>query len=63
MLSGRNEPGGPNAAHPHRRFNVVGGRPHIRGKRVRVADILGLFRSEGVPQEEILADLSLPWRR
>ena len=35
--------------------SVCGGRPHIRGTRVRVADILELL-AEGVPQEEILAD-------
>ncbi len=32
-----------------------GGRPCIRGMRIRVADILGML-AEGVPQEEILAD-------
>ena len=35
--------------------SICGGRPHIRGTRVRVADILELL-AEGVPQEEILAD-------
>ena len=35
--------------------SVCGGRPHIRGTRVRVADILELL-AEGVPQKEILAD-------
>lgn len=35
--------------------SICGGRPHIRGTRVRVADILELL-AEGVPREEILAD-------
>ena len=35
--------------------SICGGRPHIRGTRVRVADILELL-AEGVPHEEILAD-------
>lgn len=35
--------------------SICGGRPHIRGTRVRVADILELM-AEGVPQENILAD-------
>lgn len=34
---------------------VCGGRPHIRGTRVRVSDILDLLAS-GVPQSEILVD-------
>src|SRR5512138_2657766 len=32
-----------------------GGRPCIRGLRIRVADILGML-AEGVPHEEILRD-------
>lgn len=32
-----------------------GGRPCIRGLRIRVTDILGML-AEGVPQEEILRD-------
>ena len=32
-----------------------GGRPCIRGMRIRVADILGML-AEGVPHEEILRD-------
>ncbi len=32
-----------------------GGRPCIRGLRVRVTDILGML-AEGVPQDEILRD-------
>ncbi len=32
-----------------------GGRPCIRGLRVRVSDILGLL-AEGVPEQEILKD-------
>lgn len=32
-----------------------GGRPCIRGMRIRVTDILGML-AEGVPQEEILRD-------
>ncbi len=35
--------------------SICGGRPHIRGTRVRVADILELL-AEGVSQEDILAD-------
>ena len=35
--------------------SICGGRPHIRGTRVRVADILELL-AKGVPSEEILAD-------
>ena len=35
--------------------SICGGRPHIRGTRVRVADILKLL-AEGVSQEDILAD-------
>ena len=35
--------------------SICGGRPHIRGTRVRVADILELL-AEGVSQEEILVD-------
>ena len=35
--------------------STCGGRPHIRGTRVRVADILELL-AEGVSQEDILAD-------
>ncbi|MDD9991837.1 MAG: DUF433 domain-containing protein [Rhodospirillales bacterium] len=35
--------------------SICGGRPHIRGTRVRVADILELL-AEGVSKEEILAD-------
>ncbi|MDE0391605.1 MAG: DUF433 domain-containing protein [Rhodospirillales bacterium] len=35
--------------------SICGGRPHIRGTRVRVADILEML-AEGVPQEDILAD-------
>ena len=34
---------------------ICGGRPHVRGTRVRVADILEMLAA-GVPQEEILAD-------
>lgn len=34
---------------------ICGGRPHIRGTRVRVSDILDLL-ANGVPQSEILAD-------
>ena len=34
---------------------ICGGRPHIRGTRIRVSDILDLLASE-VPQSEILAD-------
>lgn len=34
---------------------ICGGRPHIRGTRVRVSDVLDLLASE-VPQSEILAD-------
>ena len=34
---------------------ICGGRPHIRGTRVRVSDILDLLAT-GVPQSEILAD-------
>lgn len=35
--------------------NQCGGRPCIRGMRIRVTDILGML-SEGVPQDEILRD-------
>ena len=35
--------------------SICGGRPHIRGTRVRVADILELL-ADGVSREEILAD-------
>ena len=35
--------------------SICGGRPHVRGTRVRVADILELL-AEGVSEEEILAD-------
>ena len=35
--------------------SICGGRAHIRGTRVRVADILELL-AEGVSHEEILAD-------
>ena len=34
---------------------ICGGRPHIRGTRVRVSDILDLF-AHGVSESEILAD-------
>lgn len=34
---------------------ICGGRPHIRGTRVRVSDILDLL-ANGVPQSEILTD-------
>ena len=34
---------------------ICGGRPHIRGTRVRVSDILDLF-AHGVSQSEVLAD-------
>ena len=34
---------------------ICGGRPHIRGTRVRVSDILGML-ANGVSQSEILAD-------
>ena len=34
---------------------ICGGRPHIRGTRVRVSDILDLL-AEGVSPSEILAD-------
>jgi uncharacterized protein (DUF433 family) len=34
---------------------ICGGRPHIRGTRVRVSDILDLLAS-GVPPSEILVD-------
>ena len=55
------EPGMPMVDDPefrariHIDASICGGRPHIRGTRVRVADILGLL-AEGVPHEEILAD-------
>ena len=35
--------------------SVCGGRPHIRGTRVRVADILEML-AEGASQEEVLSD-------
>ena len=35
--------------------SICGGRPHVRGTRVRVADILELL-AEGVSKDEILAD-------
>ena len=35
--------------------NQCGGRPCIRGMRVRVTDILGML-AEGVPHDEILRD-------
>ena len=35
--------------------SICGGRPHVRGTRVRVADILELL-AEGVSKEEILSD-------
>ena len=35
--------------------SICGGRPHVRGTRVRVADILELL-AERVSKEEILAD-------
>ena len=35
--------------------SICGGRPHIRGTRVRVSDILDLLAS-GAAQSEILAD-------
>jgi uncharacterized protein (DUF433 family) len=35
--------------------NKCGGRPCIRGMRIRVTDILGML-AEGVPHEEILRD-------
>ena len=35
--------------------NVCGGRPCIRGMRVRVKDVLDLLAA-GVPEQEILAD-------
>ena len=34
---------------------ICGGRPYLRGTRVRVSDILDLLAS-GVPQSEILVD-------
>ena len=34
---------------------ICSGRPHIRGTRMRVSDILDLL-ANGVPQSEILAD-------
>lgn len=34
---------------------ICGGRPHIRGTRVRVSDILDLL-ANGIPRSEILAD-------
>ena len=55
------EPGMPTVDDPEVRdriridASICGGRPHIRGTRVRVADILELL-AEGVSQEEILAD-------
>ena len=54
-------PGGAGAADPafrdriHIEAGVCGGRPHIRGTRVRVSDILDLLAS-GVPPSGILAD-------
>jgi uncharacterized protein (DUF433 family) len=41
---------------------VCGGRPCIRGLRVRVTDILGMLAGEAT-REEILADLPLSRRR
>ncbi len=35
--------------------SICGGRPHVRGTRVRVTDILELL-AEGVSKEEILTD-------
>ena len=39
----------------HIDVGICGGRPHIRGTRVRVSDILDLL-ANGVSQSEILAD-------
>lgn len=36
-------------------MTICGGRPHIRGTRVRVSDVLGML-AEKVPEEEILSD-------
>ena len=35
--------------------NQCGGRPCIRGMRIRVKDVLGML-ADGVPEREILAD-------